>query len=220
MRPRAPSRLLLSGTTLALLLLQGAARADDFLFPDRGHVSLTATTGLPYAALGEVSVGLTDRFAMGTLIAAGPFVGAVAAGINPRIDAVHFGPMRLVLRAPIIWYPAVGNADNWLLAHAEARVEGRVDRVRAHVSLGVLGAKMIGAQPVAGPIIAYGGSGLPSGVQRGALWNTGGAGVAVALSPRSSAFTEGFLIMRGADLAGPEWFALPLAAFVGLATEL
>ena len=79
---------------------------------------------------------------------------------------------------------------------------------------------MLGAQPVAGPIIAYGGSGLPSGVQRGAVWNTLGAGVAVALSPRTSVFTEGFLIMRGADLAGPEWFALPLAAFAGLATEL
>jgi hypothetical protein len=192
----------------------------DFLFPGNGRVSLVATTGLPYAALGEVSVGLTRRFAMGALVAAGPFVGGMATGINPRIDAVHLGPTRLVLQAPLIWYPAVGNADNWIVAHAEARLEVRVGVVRAHASVGIFGAKMLGAPAVAGPIIDYGGGGLPSGVQHGALWNTTGAGVAVSVSARTSVFTEGFLIMRGASLAGPEWFALPLAAFLGLATAL
>lgn len=79
---------------------------------------------------------------------------------------------------------------------------------------------MIGAPAAQGPIAAYGGGGLPSGVQRGEVWNTAGGGVAFALSPHASVFTEGFLILRGLDLAGPEWFELPVGAFFGLSTTL
>lgn len=73
---------------------------NDFLFPGNGKVSLTATTGLPFAALGEVSLGVSDRFAAGGVIAGGPFLGGVATGIHLRLDALRGGPMRLLLEGP------------------------------------------------------------------------------------------------------------------------
>jgi hypothetical protein len=193
---------------------------NDFLFPGSGNVSVTASTGVPYTALGEVSVGIGDRFAVGGLVTGGPFLGGVAVGINPRVDAVRFGPMRLVLEAPVVWYPDVQNTDNWVLIHPDARIEGKAGRFRVHGSVGALYAKMVGAQPVAGPVAPYGGAGLPSGVQQGALWNTTGAGVAFAMSPSTSVFAEGFVMTQGLQAAGTGWFALPGAAFVGLTTTL
>lgn len=192
----------------------------DYLFPGNGNVAVTAATGLPYAALGEVSIGVGDRFAAGALVAGGPFVGGLATGVYPRLDALHAGPMRLVLEAPFIWYPGLQNNDNWIVLRPMARVEGDVGRVRIHGSVGAMWATMVGASAVKGPIEPYGGAGLPSGVQQGSVWDTAGGGVAVALSPRTSVFAEGFLILRGVDLAGPEWFQLPLAAFVGVTNTL
>jgi hypothetical protein len=219
--------------TMALLLVASVAHAaepdtvtaaphayNDYLFPGTGNVSVTAATGLPFAALGEVSVGIGDRLAVGGLVAGGPFVGGFATGIYPRVDMVHAGPMRLVLESPVIWYPGLEGNDNWMVVRPMARIEGSSGRVHVHGSVGAMWAQMIGASPVSGPIAPYGGSGLPSGVQRGALWNTAGGGLAVAMSPRTSVFAEGFLIMHGLELAGPEWFNLPGGVFVGVSSTL
>ena len=197
------------------------ARTDnDFLFPGNGRVSLTGTTGLPFAALGEVSFGIGDRLAVGALVAGGPFLGGVATGVYPRLDSAHFGPVRIVLEAPVIWYPDLESTDNWIVARPDVRVEAKAGDFRVHVSLGAMMAKMIGAAPVPGPIAAYGGGGLPSGVQEGAIWNTAGTGVALSVSATTSVFAEGFLILRGVELAGPEWFVLPCGVFLGVATRL
>jgi hypothetical protein len=193
---------------------------NDFLFPGSGKISFTGTTGLPFAALGEVSVGLGDRFAAGALVTGGPFLGGIATGINPRVDMLHFGPMRLVLEAPVIWYPDLENTNNWMVTRPDVRLEGRVGHFRIHGSMGLMWAKMIGASPVQGTIAPYGGGGLPSGVQHGDVWNTVGGGAAYALSSRTSVFAEGFVIMRGVDLAGKEWFDFPLGTFVGVSTTL
>src|ERR1700733_11631615 len=71
------------------------ASYSDYLFPGSGRVSATASTGLPFAALGEISVGIGDRVAAGAFVAGGPFVGGMAVGLYPRVDALHVGPMRL-----------------------------------------------------------------------------------------------------------------------------
>jgi hypothetical protein len=226
------SRWAALGALTLLTMSTAHARADesetvapepqnDFLFPGGGRVSFTGTTGLPYSALGELSIGIGDRVALGGFVAGGPFGGGVATGINPRADVAHIGCARLVLEAPFVWYPDLENTDNWVLARPDVRFEAAFGRLRVHVSAGAMGAKMLGAARVQGPIAAYGGrNGLPSGVQQGAIWNTAGTGVALALSARTSLFAEGFLILRGARVAGPEWFALPLAAFLGVSTTL
>jgi hypothetical protein len=195
------------------------AEYNDFLFPHAGEVSLTGSTGIPFAALGEIGVGITDRIAVGALAAGGPFAGGVVFGIYPRFDVVHVGPMRLVLESAALWYPALNGADNWFLVRPMMRVEGHTGRVRIHGSAGAIVAKMAG-EPVQGPIAPYGGNGLPSGVQQGAAWNTWGGGIAVALSKRTSVFAEGFVLCRGFELAGTEWFQVPFDSFVGVSTTL
>jgi hypothetical protein len=40
------------------------------------------------------------------------------------------------------------------------------------------------------------------------------------VSPATSVFAEGFLILHGVELAGPEWFELPCVVFLGVATGL
>lgn len=194
--------------------------ANDYFFPGSSKVAVRAATGVPFAAAGEVSVGIGDRVAVGGMVAAGPFQGGVAFGIYPRVDAIHLGPMRLTLEAPVIWYPGIGGAENWILFRPMTRIEGVAGPVRVHGSVGVVFAKMVGAEPIEGPVAAYGGAGLPSGVQRGAVWNTWGIGSAVALSMRTSIFAEAFVMTRGFELAGPEWFRIPAGAVVGVATTL
>jgi hypothetical protein len=193
---------------------------NDFLFPGAGKLSLTGSTGLPYAALGEVTVGIGDRLAVGGLVAGGPFLGGFATGVYPRFDAAHLGPLRLVIEVPVLWYPDLQNTDNWVVVRPDVRVEAKAGAFRVHGSLGALAAKMIGASPVSGPITPYGGVGLPAGVQEGAVWNTAGTGVALSVSPTTSVFAEGFVILRGLELAGPEWFALPCGVFLGVSTRL
>lgn len=193
----------------------------DYLFPGHGNVGASLATGAPFAAIGELSIGAGDRFAAGALVGAGPFSGGVVAGVRPRVDALHVGPMRLVLELPVLWYPGLNGADNWMLAKPQARIEGSTGAFRAHVSAGILGAKMIG-EPDGKPARPYGGSGagLPSGVQEGRLWNTFGAGAALALSSRTAVFLEGSLFMNGFSIAGPEWFAVPLNVALGVSTVL
>jgi hypothetical protein len=193
---------------------------NDFLFPGAGRLSFTGSTGLPYAALGEVSVGIGDRLAIGGLVAGGPFLGGVAIGVYPRLDAAHLGPFRLVLEVPVVWYPDLQNTDNWVIVRPDVRIEAKAGPLRVHGSLGALAAKMIGASPVSGPIAPYGGAGLPAGVQQGAVWNTAGTGVALSVSTTTSVFAEGFVVLRGLELAGPEWFALPCGVFAGVSTRL
>jgi hypothetical protein len=193
---------------------------NDYLFPGGGNVSLTGATGLPFAASGEVSVGIGSRFAAGAIIAAGPFPGGVVFGVNPRVDVVHVGAMRLVVDSPLLWYPALNGSDNWVLWRPMARIQGTTGRVGLYVSAGALFAKMVGASPAQGPIIPYGGSGLPSGVQQGSVWNTWGTGATFALSSRTSIFWEGFVIANGFQLAGQDWFRLPANSLLGLTTTL
>jgi hypothetical protein len=193
---------------------------NDFLFPGNGKLSLTGATGLPYAALGEVSVGIGDRLAVGGIVAGGPFLGGFATGVYPRVDAAHLGPFRIVLEMPVVWYPDLQNTDNWVVVRPDVRIEAKAGAFRVHASVGALAAKMIGASPVSGPITPYGGAGLPAGVQQGAVWNTAGTGVALSVSQTTSVFAEGFVILRGVELAGPEWFALPCGVFLGVTTRL
>lgn len=205
---------------LLLTTMASAAEPNDYFFPGHGKVAVRAATGVPFAAAGEIGVGIGSRFAVGTMVAAGPFQGGVAFGVYPRVDALHVGPMRLTLEAPLIWYPGIAGAENWLLFRPMARLEGAAGPVRVHGSFGAIVAKMVGADAVEGPIAAYGGAGLPSGVQRGAVWNTWGVGSAVALSGRTSIFGEAFVMTRGFELAGPEWFRIPAGGLLGVATTL
>jgi hypothetical protein len=199
---------------------KSASGFNDYLFPKSGDVSVKLATGVPFPAFGDVSVGIGDRFAIGLLIAGGPFPSNFLTGLYPRADVVHVGPLRLVLDAPLLWYPGINGADNWLIARPTGRIEGSVGRLRLYALAGALLGKMVGAAPVSGPIAPYGGGGLPSGIQHGDVWNTFGGGAAVALSSRTSVLAERFVLMDGFSIAGPEWFSSPAAVMLGVTTTL
>lgn len=201
---------------------RATTRTADYLFPGDRRIGATIATGAPFAAIGEIAIGLGDRFAAGALVGAGPFSGGVVAGIRPRVDAVHLGPTRLVLEMPVLWYPGLNGADDWMLARPQARIEAIAGTVRVHASVGLLGAKMIGGERTEGPIAPYGGTGagLPSGVQEGMIWNTFGGGAAAALSSRTSLFLESSVLMNGLSVAGAEWFRVPFSVALGVSTVL
>ena len=224
--------VLFASLAVAGLVVSAPARADDaptgesaradYLFPGDGNVGATVATGAPFAAIGEISAGIGDRFAAGALVGAGPFSGGVVAGLRPRVDALHLGPTRLVLEMPALWYPGLNGAHDWMLVKTQARFEGVAGAFRAHVSIGVLGAKMLGEPKDGRPARPYGGTGtgLPSGVQEGMFWNTFGGGAAVALTSRSALFLEASVLMNGLSIAGPEWFRIPFAVALGVSTVL
>jgi hypothetical protein len=198
---------------------QAPAPRNDYLFPGGGKVAVTASSGFPFMAGGELAVGIGNRIAIGGDVDGGPFPGSVVFSVAPRFDVVHFGPMRVVIETPVLYYPAIGGGDTWFIWRPVMRVEGVAGRVRVYGSAGAIVAKMVGT-PAAGPIAPYGGGGLPSGVQQGAAWNQWGAGAALSLSARTSVFLNAFVITRGFEAAGPDWFHLPGGGSVGVTTTL
>ena len=68
---------------------------NDYLFPKTGRVSATVATGAPFAAIGELSVGVANRFAVGAMVGEGfarPFTGDqdAATGVAEVFAAVGF----------------------------------------------------------------------------------------------------------------------------------
>ena len=45
-----------------------AAGAHGYLFPTPGEVTMTTAIGVPYLAVSEISVGITDGFSAGVLL--------------------------------------------------------------------------------------------------------------------------------------------------------
>lgn len=111
MRSNIPSLLALTAV-LATVFATSRARAEDtppseparadYLFPGHGNLGASVATGAPFAAIGELSVGLGDRFAAGAIVGAGPFKGGVVAGLRPRGDIIHVGPLRLGAEMPVL----------------------------------------------------------------------------------------------------------------------
>jgi hypothetical protein len=116
----------------------------------------------------------------------------------------------------------MNGGENWLLAKPQLRIEASPTPCACTAASGLLGAKMVGADRVDGPIAPYGGNGagLPSGVQEGMIWNTFGGGAAVSLSARTSVFLESSVLMNGLEVAGPEWFRIPFSVTLGVSTVL
>jgi len=192
----------------------------DYYFPGNGKIAVTASTGFPFMAGGEVALGLGSRVAVGARAAGGPFPGSIVFSAAPRFDVVHLGPMRVIIDTPMLWYPGITTGDNWFIWRPSLRIEGVAGRVRVHGSVGAIVAWMAGSGS-SGPIAPYGGGdGLPSGVQQGSAWNEWAAGVAVALSARTSIFLDAFAITRGFEPAGAEWFHLPAGGNFGITTTL
>jgi hypothetical protein len=198
------------------------ARADssgDYLFPRTGGFTATGATGLPFLAIGELTYGASDGFAVGAVAAATPNVGRIygtmAFGLRPRGVLFTSGEWRSHLTVPIFYYPDVpgfgGNMEPWMLARPTVSLERHLPG-DARVSVGV-GALAAGCTE---GIVTLG----KEHTMMGGVWDTANAGGSVPLSARTQLFGEGSLIMSGLTPARGWIGGAPVVAIAGVTTSL
>src|ERR1019366_6176279 len=111
------------------------------LFPTPGRPSLSAATGLPFLAIGEVGLGLTRGVALGAIGGVTPSV--LTAGVRPRFLIRASERYAGMLSVPMLWYPkasAPGPGNMGSTACVLARPELMLDvspNPRVHVAGGV-----------------------------------------------------------------------------------
>lgn len=188
------------------------------LFPGRGHVNAGAATGLPYFAIAEVGVGLTDGIAVGAFVGVTPSVWAF--GLRPRFRVQATERTSFVLVSPIVYYPAASapgilgmGREPWLLTRTELFVDRAIgERWHAAGGMGIFAVaatKAIGdlltGRDVAMP--AYDGDPKATKGFAGGIWNSLAARGSYALQPSTHLFAEASLVMKGVkpadDVGGP-----------------
>ena len=192
------------------------ARAHDHLFPGHGRISTSLATGVPFLAMGELSVGMSDRFALGAIGGATPNVPGF--GIRPRAVVVEVGSWRGVVAAPVLYYPFTSNRSGsaWFLTRPSVVVEHQfANGVRVGGGAGIVAAasldRIVGRERPAG----Y------TGGMDSAVWNTFNATVAVPIGASTSLFADAALIMKGVRVAGDDWVGgPPFIVSLGVATNL
>lgn len=212
---------------LAFLLVLGSAcpaRAEepDPFVPGASRFGLAVATGVPFLVMSEASLGITDYGALGVLAGTTPVVSGF--GIRPRVQAPLGKRWRLLLTAPILFYPAHARAGAWWLARPSLSVDAKpVDSV--HVAAGA------GVVPVATHDALFGderasdAAGSPYGTtsngDRTDVWWTLNIFASTSVSKKSYAFLDTTMILSGLQLAGSDWIAgPPFVVFLGLGTAL
>ncbi len=182
------------------------------LFPTPGRLSLSAATGLPFLAIGEVGMGLTDGIAIGAIGGVTPSV--LTAGIRPRFLVRVSARYAVMLSVPMLWYPKAsapgpGNVGStaWVLARPELMLDVSPS-ARLHVAGGVgliaaastlaLGNKLRGRDFA---VPAYGDSTADRVGFAGGIWDTLCMHSSYALDPSTHLFAEGSLVFSGFALA-------------------
>lgn len=208
-----------AATTAAVVADEPAtvpARPHDTLFPGHGRISTSLATGVPFLAMGELSVGISDRFALGAIGGATPNVPGF--GIRPRAVLLEVGSWRGVVAAPVLYYPFTSSRSGsaWFLTRPSLVVEHQL----------ASGARIGGGAGIvaAASLDRLAGRERPAGYEGGldsAIWNTFNASVSVPLAESTSFFAEGALVMNGVRVAGKDWVGgPPFTLSVGVATNL
>jgi hypothetical protein len=182
------------------------------LFPTPGRPSLSAATGLPFLAIGEIGMGVTQGVAVGVIGGVTPSV--LTAGIRPRFLVRASERFAVMLSIPMLWYPSAsapgpGNVGttSWVLARPELMLDVTATP-RLHVAggAGIIAAASVLAleNKVRGrdfAVPAYGGSTEDRVGFAGGIWNTLCAHASYALDPATHLFAEGSLVFSGVLLA-------------------
>lgn len=183
--------------------------------PGGGRVSTSVATGVPFLAMGELAVGVGERFAIGALGGATPNVPGF--GVRPRAALIDTGALRLVISVPSLYYPFTNDASGspWVLTRPSAVLEGRfASGLRIGGGLGVVAAAS--TDRLRG--VRRGGYG---GAFDAGVWNTVHLTVSGPVSSRAALFAEGALVLSGLRLAGDDWVGgPPVIASVGVTTDL
>jgi hypothetical protein len=192
-------------------------RPHDPTFPGGGHLSTSLATGVPFPALGEVALGIGDRFAIGVIGGATPKVPGF--GIRPRLALFDTGRVRGIVAAPSLYYPFTNDSGGnpWVLTRPSFVVEHQWSSgVRLGGGMGFVAAASTTYFSDDKKVAGYGEQGFDSGV-----WNTVNVTFSAPVSPTASVFAEGALVMRGIRLAGDEWVGgVPFTVALGVATNV
>ncbi len=201
---------------LAISAIARASRADaagptqaDPLFPGAGRFMVSGATGVPFIASAEMAYAPSRGFAVGALFVATPIV--LGAGLRPRGALLLSIGTRLVLSAPILYYPAttgspIAGGEPWFLAQPALRLEKQLGtKARAYLGAGAIAA--VGVVDVSTKP-AYQRGGVQTSMPWG-IWNTFNGGVSLAIGSDTTLFGDIGLVMRGARIAGGEWIGGP-----------
>src|SRR5438552_7891888 len=131
---------------LTILIAAAALSSGDELFPEAGTFSGAFATGIPYVAIGEVAYGVSDRFALGVVGGITPTT--VGAGLRLRGVLFEKGGDRVVLGAPILYYPPTGGLGDepWMLTMPSLLFERRFESGgKIHFGAGIAAATCLDA---------------------------------------------------------------------------
>jgi hypothetical protein len=175
----------------------------DRFFPGAGHVSIGAASGVPFAAIGEISIGVADEFTVGVL-------GGVAdtmneAGVGGRFQGAIWRThnFEMVVTMPVLYYPPSKKrgGESWILANPAVLFQGRLPwrDVRVYGGLGGLAASCtdslfasFGARPSRPHLEPEPATAMVDGI-----WNTVHFGGSVPTTKRTSLFLDGSVILSG-----------------------
>lgn len=202
-----PLRATLLRASIALVLCFATSTADaqhapaDTLFPGRGKWALSAATGIPFYAVGEVALGVTDRITLSAIAGETPRVGGV--GMRPRVALWNGIDQRITLIAPTLYYPRGDgpHIEPWLLTRPSVLLEQRTD----HGALWHLGLGMIYAVALTDPPLPDQGPIDPSPGFDDGYWMSVQLGTWQPLSRQLAFFADVDLVY---DVIGPSWMVV------------
>lgn len=214
---------LLPALSLLLMTIPRPAGAlpNDAWLPGSGKLSLAVATGVPFLVMSELSVGVTDHAALGLLGGTTPIVSGF--GVRPRGAVPLADDWRLLLSAPIVFYPQRADGPAWWLARPSSELEWRPSAgLSLAAGAGVVGIATQGALFGAeADVTASSSYGRQLVRQRTDLWWTVNALVSVAVSERTQVFADATGVFRGFLPADSAWIGgPPLILFLGVSTAL
>lgn len=189
---------------------QSSIRQRDALYPGSGRISVTAATGVPFVAIAEVAVGVTDHVTLGVL--AGQTPALYGVGLRPRVALWRSQSQRITWIAPTLYYPRHSGRfrQAWVLSRPTLLLEERAhESVTLHLGVGLMIASVVASDTE--PAM----QGTLQNLDHG-LWASVQFGGRLRLSSAWSAFLDVDLVH---DLDGPSWSkiaALPVVASLGV----
>lgn len=196
------------------------------LFPGAGRPTVGAATGVPFLAIGEAGIGITDGIT-GTVVG-GVTIATWSVGVRPRFRVATSERTALMLVMPILFYgpahapgPGTVGTSSWMLARSEVFFDGAIGN-RWHLAggMGVIGA---GSTEAIGQLLqgksfkmpAYNGDPTATRGFAGGLWNTVATRASYTLRNDTHLFAEASLVMSGVtpadNVGGP-----PIVVNIGM----
>jgi hypothetical protein len=199
------------------------SETPDPHFARQGHWILTASTGIPYTAIGEIAYGLTEGTTIGIIGGQTPHIPGV--GLRWRSEFYETPTSRIYGKAPILYYPHTLElgGEPWFLTWPTLTYEWKncSEQLRYSVSLGMVAAAC--AQQLLGLENEHAAhhsehvytqpeqeqEALMKEALMGGLWNTIGGGITLPITSSLIFSGEAALVMDGIAIADERWVGGP-----------